>query len=446
MAPIRRRWFHRPGMRTVSNQSIDGLHRGFESSSSFYKINKDFLKITATGLTLIIALGIFAYYNVPLSLPLKPTVDVVLLAFEKGRGLETFSEVDKDATIDRQDLVQDLLLILRPKESKSYAVIVGENGTGKSTAVRKALSALEQPKGAVYFNCPEAADEFFIALAQLIVFSEQVDVKGGIRRIIESTTKEKKDPDPKDQPLATFKTLRQPVMDAAAKFKSKHERPMVLVIDSADILAKQNPAFLNILQDFAKLCADIGNLRIVFISSDGSALPLLMARSSWSRADEPYEIGEIPDDLAVEYLKKKGVREDQAKLAVANLTGGLFGELNKFVTGSAKGKTYEQIAKQRDRALRERLLDSKIHHNHALFRHLAKHKSVGTDEARDLGMEKAQLDLLLKNNILAAHPDKTYTFHGRHTAMWFSREVKKCEAIAEQRENEKKKAAWWPGW
>ena len=439
MAPIRRRWLHRPGMRMARNKSTDAWHRGFESSSSFYKINKDFLKITATGLTLIIALGIFAYYNVPLSLPLKPTVDVVLLAFEKGRGLETFSEVDKDATIDRQDLVQDLLLILRPKVSKSYAVVVGENGTGKSTAVRKALSALEQPKGAVYFNCPEAADEFSIALAQLITFREHVDVKGGFRRRIEFTTKEEKDPDPKDQPLATFKTLRQPVMDAAAKFKSKHERPMVLVIDSADILAKQNPAFLNILQDFAKLCADIGNLlRLVFISSDGSALPLLMARSSWSRADKPpFEIGEIPDDLAVEYLKKKGVREDQAKLAVANLTGGLFASLNDFASASAKGMTYEQLAEQRDTGLRQRLLVLKIVFTHALFQQLVKHKSVRMDEPLDLGMEQAQLDLLLKNNILSAHPDKTYTFHDRHTAIWFSREVKKCQV---------KKGAWWSGW
>ena len=61
-------------------------------------------------------------------------------------------------------------------------------------------------------------------------------------------------------------------------------------------------------------------------------------------------------------------------------------------------------------------------------------------------MKKAQLEDLLKNNILAVHPDDTYTFHDRHTAVWFSREVKKCEAIAERRETEKKKAAWWPGW
>ena len=44
-------------------------------------------------------------------------------------------------------------------------------------------------------------------------------------------------------------------------------------------------------------------------------------------------------------------------------------------------------------------------------------------------MEKAQLDVLLKDKILAAHPNETYTFHDRHTAMWFSREVKKTACL-----------------
>ena len=225
----------------------------------------------------------------------------------------------------------------------------------------------------------------------------------------------------------------QPLVDAAAKFKAKHGRPMVLIIDSADRLAKQCPAFLELLQDFAKKRADEGNLRIVFISSDGSALPLMMARSSWSRAKKPpFEIGEIPDDQAVEYLMKKGIREDEAKLAVANLTGGLFVSLNDFATASLKGMTYEQLAEQRDRALRKRLLVLKVVADHALFRQLVKHANIGTDDALGLGMEEAQLDLLLKNNILAVHPNDTYTFYDRHIATWFSKEMKKT--------------GWWPRW
>ena len=208
---------------------------------------------------------------------------------------------------------------------------------------------------------------------------------------------------------------------------------MVLVIDSADRIAKDDPVFLGKLQDVAKDCADDGNLSIVIILNDSSALPVMMARSSWSRAKKPhFEIGEIPDDQAVEYLTKKGIPEDIAKRAVTNLTGGLLISLNDFVTACLEGSTYEQLMEQRDRALRQTLLIRKVPFNHVLFQRLVNKHSVGSAEALDLGMEIDQLDCLLKDNILAAHPNKTYTFHDRHTAMWFSREMKK--------------SAWWFVW
>ena len=297
---------------------------------------------------------------------------------------------------------------------------------GKTTAVRQALTALKRPRGAVYIDCPESADEFSVSLAGLIGFRDQLDIIGRVRRLVESTTKEEKILGTKDEPLATFRRLRQPLIDAAATFKSIHGRPMVLVIDSVDFLAKQCPAFLEILQDFAKKRADDGNLRAVFISSDGSALPLLMARSSWSQAKKPpIEIGEISDGQGVDHLMKNGVPVDIAKLAVANLTGGLFVSLNDFATVILEGSTYEQLAEQRDEALREVLLILKVPFNHVLFQRLVKNQRVGSAEALDLGMEKAQLDHLLKTNILAAHPNKTYTFRDRHTTTWFSRQTER---------------------
>ncbi len=147
------------------------------------------------------------------------------------------------------------------------------------------------------------------------------------------------------------------MLAAAELFKAKHDRPMVLVIDSADVLAKRNPDFFGLLQDFAKNCADRGTLRIVFISSDGSALPLLMARSAWSRAEKPpFEIGEIADEEAVDFLVKRGVPAADAEKAVKDITGGLFASLNDFLSNHKKGKSYEEIVKTLDETTKKNLL------------------------------------------------------------------------------------------
>ena len=409
VVPITKRSVNQPrGVRMMSNDSSGGFNRLFGKASLFYNANKGVLNVATGALITLAGVGILTSFNVRVMPQLEPTADSVLRAFEEGRGLEPF---DVDTMVDRKDLVNSLI----DSVSKTYVVIVGKNGTGKTTVVRQGLYACKSPKGAVYFNCPIAVGKFSIELASLIDFHD-----GGAKRRTETM----------DEPLETFTTLIRPLTDAAAKFNSKHGRPMVLVIDSVDRIAETNPDFLGDLQDFAKDCADNGNLRFVFISSDGSTLPLMMAnRSSWSRADEPYEVGEIPDDQAVEFLMKNGISEDMAKRAVTNLTGGLFVSLNKFVTSSTRGMTYEHLVEQRDRALRGRLLVLKVSPNHALFRQLVKHATIGMDDALGLGMEKAQLDVLLKDKILAAHPNETYTFHDRHTAMWFSREVKKTACL-----------------
>jgi hypothetical protein len=117
---------------------------------------------------------------------------------------------------------------------------------------------------------------------------------------------------------------------------------MVLVLDSVDILAKQIQEFLMFLQDFAKKKADKDNLRIVFITSDGSALPLLISNSSWSRAEKPpFEVGEISDEDANDYLKKNGIDQDLAEKVVKNITSGLFVMIKDYVSNHRKGVKYD---------------------------------------------------------------------------------------------------------
>jgi predicted ATP-dependent serine protease len=120
-------------------------------------------------------------------------------------------------------------------------VIVGENGTGKSTAVRQVLSSLSTPKGAIYINSPESPRRFSIQLSKLIGFQSEVDISGGITRWFERSKKEEKSIDLSTEPEYTFIKIQDSLLEASIKFKSKHGCPMVLVIDSADVLAKKDP-------------------------------------------------------------------------------------------------------------------------------------------------------------------------------------------------------------
>ena len=346
--------------------------------------------------------------------------DSIMRAFEDGRGVEEYVKVDNAATVTRSDLHKSLVPILHPENIKEYAVIVGENGTGKSTAVRQVMAKLKHPRGTVYFNTPVNPQQFSLVLANLIGCEAEVDIRGGFRRFFERSSKEVKQTDLVKEPMFTFNEIMGPLLAAAEKFEQKHGRPMVLVIDSADRLAKEDPDFLARLQDFAKDCADFGTLRIVFISSDGSALPLLMSRSAWSRAKQPaFEVGEISDEAAVQYLKDCGVSSAVAERAVRELTGGLFASLNHFVSNNSEGRKLEEIVVERDRTTREALFDFGLSPEHAVFKYLVDNKSIGKDTVRDLNMSKEVKEGLVKHNILATHPNGTLTFHDRHVQVWF---------------------------
>ena len=88
--------------------------------------------------------------------------------------------------MSRSDLHASLKAILSPAESKQYVVIVGANGTGTSTAVRKELGAVDGPKG-VNFDCPPYQKLFSIELFELIghEHEHEVDIRGGMRRWFE---------------------------------------------------------------------------------------------------------------------------------------------------------------------------------------------------------------------------------------------------------------------
>ena len=297
-----------PGRRAVGRQTGPCLllTRSCTASATMRRATSFYSLRVAMG----VGVGFFGcvilqYFTVPVAPPLECAADRVLRAFEEGRGVQAPETV---AHVDRQQLNEDLTLILRPQKSNKYCLIVGEKGTGKTTAVSYALSTLPDVRGAIYIMCPLSARLFSLHLKEMTDCMDPADVSGGMRRRLEGATKEERGPDLDKEPLATFEQLISPLTAAAATFKARHGRPAVLVIDGADFLAQQCPTFLGNLQDFAKISADSTNLRVVFVSSDGAALPLLTARSASSRMSRPYEIGEISDDQAIEYLVRRGER------------------------------------------------------------------------------------------------------------------------------------------
>jgi ABC-type oligopeptide transport system ATPase subunit len=331
--------------------------------------------------------------------------------------MDAFQAPDADAKVKRPKLHASLKAVLRPSETKQYVVIVGENGTGKSTAVRQVLSKLEEPKGVVYINCSQY-NRFSLQLSRLIGYEAESDIRGGIKRYIERGNREDS-LDFSQEPSATFRKLATPLLEAAGQYKAATNRPMVLVIDSTDILAKRDPLFLEELQTYAKDCADRGTLRVVFVSSDRTALHFLMSKSAWSRASVPFEIGEISDEDAVQYLVDCNIPKDIAEKAVHTFTGGLFRILNDFVSRYSQGQTLDEIIDSENWKLSAKLRKLEINKHNEAFRHLLTHGFIVEDVALSFLSVKA-VDALVANNILALHPNTKLTFHHRHVAAWFA--------------------------
>jgi len=333
----------------------------------------------------------------------------MLWTFEKG-GARGWYVKKNTAHVERPELLASLKALLQPDESDNYAVVIGEHGTGKSTAVRDTIDALEDPKGVVYVSTPDVVSDFGTELAKAVGYNFVFwDAIGGFRRGMSQAEKE---------PLASYRPVRQALLNTATAYKKKHNRPIVLVIDAADRIAKDNPKFFGILQDFAKDCADQGLLRVVFVSSEGVALPLLQSSSAWSRSLRPIEVGEITDNQAVAYLVKRGVDENNAQDAVKNITGGRFSMLVEHA-GEFQARSNAEWAEELDRRLSNFLDKAKFDANSKGFALLLE---CGVAERMLLPyFSSSQIDQLLKANVISLHSNGTCSFQARYIERFFER-------------------------
>lgn len=388
------------------------------------------------GGTIVVAAGLTVYHWDKISEHFQTRR--ILNAFEGGRGYQQWEDVDTAATVSRDTLKQHLTEIFMGKYPKTYAVILGQHGCGTSTAVRQAIASLsaalpqttglhaffqsrKQPKGVVYINT-EDPYTFAVDLKELLGVKTFLDFRHSM-------------------PKTTFETLRPVLKTAAADFKRTHNRPLVLVVDSADRLAKNEKVFFCELQDFAKDCADLGDLCVVFIISKGSRLSLLEERSAWSRASEPMEVGEISDEQAVEYLTKHKVPQELAKEAVATMTGGNFALLNKF-TASYERETIPKMRAEMDTRLTNCLAKHGLAVNHPLFSRLLNEKRITKGAScRELGWcwrGQDKLDALVADGVLMECGSGEYAFLNRHAVDFFHRQ------LDGQQSEQGEQGSWWP--
>ena len=71
----------------------------------------------------------------------------------------TFSDVLNNP-IARGAIVNEVRKIITPTEqSRGYSLVIGENGTGKTSLIHLAVNSLKEPKGVVYVNIPNRPNE-----------------------------------------------------------------------------------------------------------------------------------------------------------------------------------------------------------------------------------------------------------------------------------------------
>lgn len=106
-------------------------------------------------------------------------------------------------------------------------------GTGKSTAVRRAIKSRSVPKGVVYFSAPELPSDFSVDLANALGYFTPVDIIGRLHRLFTGETKAQ-------GARVTWTALRPFIVKAVMQFGQAHEgRTPVLVLDAMDVVASE---------------------------------------------------------------------------------------------------------------------------------------------------------------------------------------------------------------
>ena len=210
------------------------------------------------------------------------------------------------ASADSQDL------------NRFYGVVIGPSGTGKTLLTRRVCNI--DPVGVLYheiYDPGRAAEEMAKTAGLILSPNSLVDL--GLSYLSERYRHYHSLPEDTSQGIAYVLDV---VADQAIKFKKIHGYAPCFVIDGVDLLAKKAPNIFTDLVDRAKYLSNSGRLRLIFVSSEGKVMPLILSTTSHTRAAPVVEVVDISDREAEKYLAR-AIPKDLAKQVVA-LIGGRF--------------------------------------------------------------------------------------------------------------------------
>jgi len=228
-------------------------------------------------------------------------------------------ETPPEKLVKREQLVEDLIELFMDK-GEFYNLIVGEQGVGKTTAMKMAIEKARNQKNIPLLYVSHDGKDYNQFYEDFLDSMGVERKRRGSNRLMDWMTTWRSD-EPSVGDL--LKLLEETLPLIREKIGNSHVRPL-LVLDNCNEFeeSERGRDFLKYMQKWAKKQADKNNYLVVFISSEGKAPHTLLSRSAMSRMNK-YRISEMTDEESKEYLRNtRGIQNEREIKERVQVAGG----------------------------------------------------------------------------------------------------------------------------